>query len=278
MSVVIVTDSAAALPVELAREHGIEVVPMLITADGRSYRDGELPVDAVLGAREIETSGPSPGDFVESINARMGPEGVLVLTLSRNMSSTHEAAVIAARLVDGPVRVVDTQNAAGAEALVALAAARSAATGASLEEVAQVAEAVIARVRLVATLPDLAYLAKSGRVPGLAHQVGRRLRVAPLFEFVSGAVRPHRPALGVEAAYDRMVHLVLRGRAAGAALHVAAYHALAPEAAAELLARVQQEVTPASAFVGHFGSVMVAHTGPGLVGLAWWWDDRADAR
>jgi hypothetical protein len=26
-------------------------------------------------------------------------------------------------------------------------------------------------------------------------------------------------------------------------------------------------------FVGEFGPVMVVHTGAGLAGLAWWWDD-----
>jgi len=27
-----------------------------------------------------------------------------------------------------------------------------------------------------------------------------------------------------------------------------------------------------SAFIGEFDAVMVAHTGPGLLGLAWWWE------
>ena len=55
-------------------------------------------------------------------------------------------------------------------------------------------------------------------------------------------------------------------------LHVAALHALAPDAADGVLARVEAEVTPATKFVGEFGSVMVVHTGPGLYGLAWWWE------
>ena len=58
----------------------------------------------------------------------------------------------------------------------------------------------------------------------------------------------------------------------GARLHVAALHAQAEAEAAELLARVQAEADLATAFVGPFGSVMVVHTGPGLVGLAWRWE------
>jgi fatty acid-binding protein DegV len=31
-------------------------------------------------------------------------------------------------------------------------------------------------------------------------------------------------------------------------------------------------VPDADVFVASFGSVMLVHVGPGLVGLAWWWE------
>ena len=34
----------------------------------------------------------------------------------------------------------------------------------------------------------------------------------------------------------------------------------------------EQDQAPATSFVGQFGTVMIAHTGPGLAGLAWWWE------
>jgi fatty acid-binding protein DegV len=58
-------------------------------------------------------------------------------------------------------------------------------------------------------------------------------------------------------------------------LHVAALHAVAPSSADGLLARLTAQVEPEEAFIGEFGPVMVVHTGPGLSGLAWWWDDAA---
>ena len=58
----------------------------------------------------------------------------------------------------------------------------------------------------------------------------------------------------------------------GARLHVAALHAQEPDEARELLGRVEAEQAPATSFVGQFGTVMVAHTGPGLAGLAWMWE------
>jgi DegV family protein with EDD domain len=278
VTVALVTDSAAALPAELVARHDITVVPMWLTIGGESVREGERPLSELLGDERVSTSGPAPGEFEEAISSRLTGDGVLVLTIAASMSGTHEAATVAAGQLGDGVRVVDTATAAGAEALVVLAAAGAAELGASLDEVEAVAKDVVERVQLVAAVPNLDHLVRSGRVPGIAGWAGRRLRINPLFEFRGGGVRRLRPALSGDAAADRMVGRLLRSREPNTRLHVVALHALAPDAAKGALARVEAEVTPATKFVGEFGSVMVVHTGPGLYGLAWWWEpDGQDA-
>jgi len=272
VTVAVVTDSAAALPADLAARHDITVVPMWLSIGGESVREGERPLSELLGDARVSTSGPAPGEFVDAIEDRLGDDGVLVLTIAASMSGTHEAATVAARQLGDRVRVVDTATAAGAEALVVLAAASAAERGASLDEVEAVAKDVVERVQLVATVPNLDHLVRSGRVPGIAGWAGRRLGINPMFEFRGGKVHRLRPALSADAAMDRMVNRFRRSREPNTRLHVAALHALAPEAATGLLERVEAEVTPATKFSGEFGSVMVVHTGPGLYGLAWWWE------
>ncbi len=272
MTVAIVTDSAAALPADLAARHRITVVPMWLSIRGQSVREGERPLSELLGDERVSTSGPAPGEFAAAIEPRLTDDGVLVLTIASTMSGTHEAATVAARQLGDRVRVVDTATAAGAEALVVLAAATAAERGASLDEVEAVAKDVVERVQLVAAVPNLDHLVRSGRVPGIAGWAGRRLGINPLFEFRGGKVRRLRPALSADAALDRMVNRFRGSREPNTRLHVAALHAVAPEAAARLLQRVEAEVSPATKFTGEFGSVMVVHTGPGLYGLAWWWE------
>lgn len=273
MTVAIVTDSAAALPPELVAATGVTVVPMWLSVEGIPSKEGEVPLEDLVGDAKVTTSGPTPGEFETAIRQRLDHDGVLVLTIASTMSSTHQAAEIAAHEVGGPVRVLDTTTAAGAEALVVLTAARAAAAGASLDEVEAAARKAMERVRLVAMVPNLDHLVRGGRVPGIAGWAGKRLGIAPLFEFADGRARPLRPAFGADAAFDRIVAGWRRSRPAEpASLHVAALHALAPDAAERLLKAVQAEVEPATAFVSEFGSVMVVHTGPGLVGLAWWWE------
>lgn len=275
MTVAVITDGAAALPPELAAEAGIVVVPMWLQVGGASYREDRIPLEEVVARLDegVTTSGPSPGDLRDAIEANLTPEGALVLTVSRRVSGVHGTALLAAQPFGPAVRVMDTGTAAGGQGLVALAAATAARAGGSLDDVEAAARRAAGRVRLVAALEDLDRLVRGGHVPGLAAWAGRTLGLRPLVELRAGRIRPLRPARGEEGAIERIVAACLEGGRGGGRLHAAVMHALAPAAAGWLLARLRAAVEPATAYVGPFSSVMVAHTGPGLVGLAWWWEE-----
>ncbi len=274
MTVAIVTDSAAAIPAELAARNRISVVPMWIHLGDTTIAEGERPLGEFLGDERITTSAPAPGDYERAIRRRIddGADAVVVLTVAASMSASHQSASVAAREVGDQVQVVETATAAGGQALVVLAAARAASAGGSPSAVMAEAGAVATRVRLLGMVPHLEHLVRSGRVPGLAGWAGRALGINPLFELRDGRVKRLRPAIGPDAAVDRMVARFRRSRVPDARAHVSALHAVAPDAAAALLVRIEDEIDVAEGFVSEFGPVMVVHTGPGLLGLAWWWE------
>jgi DegV family protein with EDD domain len=285
VTVRVVTDSACSLPAELAAAWGVEVVPMWLTIGTAQFRDGELSLAEVVArlGEGISTSGPAPGDLAQVVRQVDEGEGVALLTVSRKMSSVYQAALLAAGLVaeEGKkVAVVDTGTAAGAQGLVVLAASKAARAGLPLADVVAVAERAAASARLVATLPTLDHLARSGRVPGAAAWGARWLGLHSLFEFRGAVVRPLRPVRGRQQALARLVQLWARsavlGRRNELGLHLTALHALDPATADDLLAQVRQRLAPdepQTAFSSAFSPVMVAHTGPGLAGLAWWWEE-----
>jgi DegV family protein with EDD domain len=311
MTVAVLTDSAASLPGPLADQLGITVLPLGLVVGERPLRDGELALEELVAKLDegVTTAGVAPGEVAAALKERLDAPDVdaaVVLTVSAAMSSTYDAARLGASLLggpdaaggastdggatgdSGPLAVFDTGTAAGAQGLVVLAAAERAAAGAALDVVVATADRVASQVRLVATVDSLDHLARSGRVPGIAGWAGRHLGVQPLFEFRRGRTLPLRPAFSSAAALDRIIDRCRASRPSGRPgpassqprpgprLHVAGLHALALDRATELLRRATEGEAEPQAFLAPFSTVMVAHTGPGLAGLAWWWE--ADPR
>ncbi len=276
MTVRVVTDGAAALPRDLQERLDIGVVPMTVSIGGVAVDESELTVDDLATAADVTTSGPTPGAFARTISEVADCDGVLVLTVAASLSSSHQSAMLGAETVQieggPPVRVVDTRNAAGGQALVVRAAAETAAEGGSLDETAARALDVASQVRLVGALDGLEQLVRSGRIPALAGRTGDRLGMRPLFEIDRGQIRRLLPAHSVAAAERRMLKLWRTTQPPVGALHVVALHAATPERARRLLDAVSREVEPASSFVSGFGPAMIVNSGPGVFGLAWWWE------
>jgi DegV family protein with EDD domain len=276
MTVAVVTDSASALPAPLAAAHGVSIVPIWLELDGCAVRDGDVTTAEVLAARAVTTAGPSPGEFAVAIDAALqGAPAVVVLTVTASLSSTHGAAVVGAAGFGDRVRVVDTGSAAGGQALVVLAAAAVAANGSGLGDVVGRAVSVAHRVRVAGALAGSAHLARSGRVPGLAARAADRLGVRPMFELRAGHVRGLRPA-HTDGDVGRLARLCVADRRdPRSRLHAIVMHAGADARATALERRLRAVAPtdhPPDITTNPFGPAMVAHTGPGLLGLAWWWD------
>ncbi len=296
MTVGIVTDSTAALPTEVQKRWDIAVVPHSLTVDGRTVQEGELATSEILAAKTYSSASPSPGAFDQAIAAQDKGQGVIVLTVAATLSSTYQAASLAAQQATCPTQVVDSRTAAGGLALVAIAAARTSHAGANLTDVATTATQVAQRVRLLGALGNLDQLIRSGRVPELAGRAGNRVGVRPLFQIRHGAIAKMRPALSDHAATQRLLALWRRtiphndaqtqpaepdsllspsrnnSHAQQPQLHLVSLHAEVPHHAQALLDAVTAEVSPTESFISGFGQAMMINSGVGVRGLAWYWD------
>lgn len=279
--VAIVTDSATALPDEVARLNGIRIARMEITIGDTTYQDGPegLGNEQFRLLREgkavPQTAAPRPAAWIEQITAAAEEaRSVLCIALASRLSAAFDSAHTAAELVaaDLPgteVRVLDSDTAAGAEALVALAAARLAATGASLDDVEAHARMVADTVRLLAYLDTLEYVWRSGRVPRIAVWATSLLDVKPVMEWYRGKVgvvaRPRSRARAAERIFDEFARA-----AEGKSAHVVVMHADARGDAEALRDRIASQFKPTELHLTSFAAFMAAHTGPGLVGVAYW--------
>lgn len=169
----IVTDSSSDIPPDVARELGITVIPLYIRFGDEVYQDGvDINADQFydkLARSHIlpKTSMPSPGDFAK-IYTRLAAEtdSILSIHLSARYSGALNAAVVAKDYVPSgcTVRVVDSKSVSMGCGLVAIAAAREAKTGASLEQVMQTVSKAILRTHIVGMIADIHFLLSGRRV------------------------------------------------------------------------------------------------------------------
>ncbi len=275
--VAIVTDSAACLPEPLLHQYDIHVVPFGLIWGREMFRDGVdmTPVEFYQRLRESPvlptTSQPSIGEFL-AMYRRLAEEaeGIVSIHIPRTMSGTCTAAEAAARLLpEVPIRVVDSGTAVMAQGFVVLEAARVAQDGGTLDQVVQAAEAMIPRVHLLAILDRLDYLARSGRVRSVVALVGSALHITPIFTIQQGQVsvvsRTRSKRRAVRTMLERMATYV-RDRP----VHAAVFHADVPGEAEGLRAEIATHFNCVELFVTEFTPVMGAHTGPGVLGVAFY--------
>lgn len=276
MTVRVVTDSAATLPAAVASELGIDVVPMYLKFGENVYRDGvDLPPGDFYERLASEqtpasTSGPSTGDYRDVFDAALASaDAVVCVTVASFVSVTFTSASVAAREFGDRVVVVDSASASMGEGFVALEAARAAAAGGSLDEVAARARDVAGRTEVIATIDTFEYLRRSGRVHALLAYAGAALGMKPVFAFRGGKVEQLGRPRSRSKAVERVVAEV-RAAAGRGPLHLAVCHAAVESEAAALLERLASECSPVEAHLAEFTPLMGAHTGPGLLGAAYW--------
>jgi DegV family protein with EDD domain len=270
--VAVVADSAANLPGELARELGIEVVPMYLKFGERVYRDGTdlTPADfydrLVSDTEPASTSVPSPGDYLAAFE-RTGAKEIVCVTVASSMSSSRQQARFAAERFPGRVEVVDSMSASMAEGFVATEAAKVASGGGGVEAVVHRAREVAGRARLLATVATFEFLRRSGRVTKLQAWAATMLDIKPVFGFREGEIVPVARTRTRRRALDRIVEDTM-AEAGGRPLHLAVIHAAAREEAGDLLDRLAARAHLAERFITEVTPVIGAHTGPGLIGTA----------
>ena len=267
MSVAVLTDSAADLPPVVAAEHGISVVPLIVSFAAGSFRDGlDLPPEGFWERATTEvptTASPSPETIGAAIDeaAADGADGVVAVHVSSTLSRTVESARMAAMKAALPVEVVDSRSVSLGQGLVAVAAAEAAAVGGSFQEVARAAAAAARLVDVVAFLETVEFLKRGGRVGRARAALSDLLRIRPVLTLEDG-----EPTLVARArTRGRAIDEVLT-RVGGAARAAGVLHAGAPESTA--VAEEVAERCGVAPLVSLVGAVTGTHLGPGALGVA----------
>jgi len=277
----IVTDSGTdlCLPPGQVAELNIHVVPLIVTLEGKSYREG---VDiqpgefyGLLAATDSLpiTSQPSAGDFAGTYRqlAATDPD-ILSVHISSGLSGTVNAARVGAEQVpEANVTIVDTRTLSAAAGWQVEAAARALKAGWSKEQALALMERIGEASDSIYTLKELRYLIHGGRISHMKGLVASVLRIKPLIgvEKEGGTYVQLGQVRSFKRAVRGLVDLIAQQHAPGSALRVQVLHAYNPEGAAMLRELVDQRFDCTWLPLGPMSLVLGAHTGPSMVGVAY---------
>lgn len=274
----VVTDTTAYLPDDLVREHDIHRVSLYVTLDGETQAESELSdYDTFFerlsrSSEGATTSQPSVGDF-RAVYEPLLAEGrdIVSVHISAGISGTCDSARQAreALIEEGGggerIHVLDSRSGCGGQGLMAIAAARVAAAGASGEETLARAEETRAGLRMWFAIDTLEYLRKGGRIGAAQAWIGSTLKIKPILT-LEEEITPVERVRTRRRALERMVDFARERKEAGADGWVV-QHIHDPESAQELVQHGRDVFGSDPVFVSEVGPVIGAHVGPGLLGI-----------
>ena len=187
----IVTDSGTDIgltPEEMA-ELNIHIVPLNVTLNGKTYREG---ID--IGAEEFynlldasqnlpTTSQPSAGDFANIYRklAADGDSDILSIHMTSGLSGTYNSALAGAEMVpEANITHFDTKTLSAAAGWQVKAAAQAIKAGWLKEQVIDLVKRIGDASESMYTLNELKYLIHGGRISHMKGLVASLLNIKPM--------------------------------------------------------------------------------------------------
>lgn len=209
----IITDSAANLSPEEAKELGVTVVPLKVqigderVVDGEDLDHEELMLRMASERVHPQIVGPTPEDF-RRVYSRVSKETNQIISLhsSASLSTIHRSAQIASSSFLGrcDIAVMDSQTISRGLDILTRRAAHLASESVPLTEVRRQIRGIIQRVYIVLVTDTLDYLQYNGLISATQAVLGNMLEIKPFLMMEEGKIIPLEKTRGLDNAVDKL--------------------------------------------------------------------------
>ncbi len=272
MKVSVVTDSTSDLPLEVAKELGITVVPAQIQFGEQVFLDGvELNADDFY--RRLQSSPVLPKTSPASIatfnsiyrGIAQEADSIISIHVAARLSVTYDIARQASTDLECPVSVVDSQTASMACGLLAIIAAKAARAGGSLKEIEMLVRQAIPNTVTFGVFGTLEYMAKGGRIGRGQAFLGTLLKISPILAIKMSEVVPVERVRTRSRAVERMCEIVT---GLGKLRELSVMRTTEPAEAEDVIRRLSSVFPPERVYRASIGPSMGTQVGPHAVGVA----------
>jgi DegV family protein with EDD domain len=168
------------------------------------------------------------------------------------------------------IKVVDTRGVSMSLGYCVLAAAKAAAAGQSLDQVAAAAEKMSKRVHLLFAVDTLEYLHKGGRIGGAKALFGTALSIKPLLHFKDGRIEPLMQVRTKKKAIASMLNVAEERLAGKKMLEATILDIDVPEEGDQVGEMVKTRFQGVHLIRSTVSPVVGTHAGPGTIGFAFY--------
>lgn len=275
--VALVTDSTCDIPQEWRKDYDITVVPSIVIFGEDQYVDGidmtaeqfyeRLPKERV----HPTTSHPSPAAFLQAYTEaiKKGAKQILTIVVAAAMSGTMAAAQEAAKLVNIPVRIIDSCSNSMGLGWQVITAARTLKDGGTFDDMVAAVERVRRKLVYYVSLNTLKYLSKGGRIGDAIRLVESVLTIKPLVyvKRENGTVGVSIPARSRKQAIEGLEREFFKNLDDNSPMHIAVLHNNAFDEAKALAQKIMETYNPKELITSIVTPILGVHTGPQAIAL-----------
>ncbi|AKI96839.1 DegV family protein [Kosmotoga pacifica] len=277
----IVTDSTCSLDQETLKKHGISLVSLYINKDGKYLKALEL--DPKMYSKEMAdpsfsalTSQPSPNDFYEIfMKLKAVCDLILVPVISSKLSGTYSSALLAAEMIDIPVKVIDSRLTSYPLGSLAINLRKLAESGRPLDELIEYAENFHRKVRVFFSVDSLEYLYRGGRIGKAKVLMGSLLNLKPIIELSDGELKAAGTVRGNKKLLEKLFSLATMPMAGHDLKTFRILNVSRDEDSKLLYSKAKNNFPNADIFISDIEPVVLTHLGPSAIGIITEWQEKS---
>ncbi len=272
--VAVVTDTSADLPEDVIESLNLHRVPLRLNFGDQDYLDriGMTPAQFYARLRASDalprTSQPAPGDFRRQFEFLLSHHpAVVYVGVARAVSGTIQSAEAAAQRGEAErTFIVDSANAAGGQALLAMAAAEMAQGGAEASAIVARLDVLRRQTHTWAMTRDLTLAVRGGRLPAWTKPLIQGLGLTPVARVKpSGRLGVVAGLFGSRNLPQRFAAYVARRIDRKRRWRLIVGHGDAAIDGEVLLACLRERIDCSDAWLVETGPAIGAHAGPGTL-------------
>jgi DegV family protein with EDD domain len=279
---VLVTDSCSDLTLEQVKEMNIDVVPLSVEIDEKTYK--HYPDERQLNVKEFynllrdkkvaKTSLINVGEYLDFFEEKLkAGNDILYIAFSSALSGSYQSSVIARQELlekypDHKIVIIDSRSASMGQGLLIWYAYQKMQEGLSIDEVAKWVEMNKLKLCHLFTVDDLGTLKRGGRLSGTQALLGSLLKVKPVLHVTDeGKLVPIKKARGRKTSLQTIVDIMKEKIENPSEQTIFISHGDDLEDAEYISGLIQEQIGVKAINYGVIGPVIGAHSGPKTIAV-----------